>query len=169
MNKIGRNDACHCGSGKKYKKCCLEKDREAERQPHHIEPSLEEKQAMLNAPSNMVEFMASLREMKWDNDSYRELAEELFPQLYNDYEYNEQDKMVVLFNVLILWNGFCLKESPRFRKPGGFKAALDQLFTRALEIPVTQADLATKHDVAATTLSKSIGQLNQFMEHLAAA
>lgn len=23
--KIGRNDACSCGSGKKYKKCCLEK------------------------------------------------------------------------------------------------------------------------------------------------
>ena len=23
---IGRNDPCHCGSGNKYKKCCLEKD-----------------------------------------------------------------------------------------------------------------------------------------------
>jgi len=22
-NKIGRNDPCYCGSGKKYKKCCL--------------------------------------------------------------------------------------------------------------------------------------------------
>jgi preprotein translocase subunit SecA len=21
--KVGRNDPCHCGSGKKYKKCCL--------------------------------------------------------------------------------------------------------------------------------------------------
>ena len=26
--KIGRNDPCPCGSGKKYKKCCLERDRE---------------------------------------------------------------------------------------------------------------------------------------------
>lgn len=25
-NKIGRNDPCPCGSGKKYKKCCLDKD-----------------------------------------------------------------------------------------------------------------------------------------------
>jgi hypothetical protein len=24
MNKIGRNDLCPCGSGKKYKKCCLD-------------------------------------------------------------------------------------------------------------------------------------------------
>jgi len=25
---IGRNDICKCGSGKKYKKCCLEKEQE---------------------------------------------------------------------------------------------------------------------------------------------
>lgn len=26
MSKLGRNDPCHCGSGNKYKKCCLAKD-----------------------------------------------------------------------------------------------------------------------------------------------
>src|ERR1700677_4522513 len=31
MNKLGRNDPCHCGSGKKYKACCLVKDNEQER------------------------------------------------------------------------------------------------------------------------------------------
>lgn len=30
--KTGRNDPCPCGSGKKYKKCCYEKDLETERQ-----------------------------------------------------------------------------------------------------------------------------------------
>jgi len=25
VKKIGRNDPCPCGSGKKYKKCCLKK------------------------------------------------------------------------------------------------------------------------------------------------
>lgn len=29
--KTGRNDPCPCGSGKKYKQCCLRKDEEAER------------------------------------------------------------------------------------------------------------------------------------------
>jgi len=29
---VGRNDPCPCGSGKKYKKCCLEKEQELERQ-----------------------------------------------------------------------------------------------------------------------------------------
>lgn len=33
MPKIGRNDSCPCGSVKKYKHCCLEKDRAAELAP----------------------------------------------------------------------------------------------------------------------------------------
>ena len=28
--KPGRNEPCHCGSGKKYKNCCMKKDMEAE-------------------------------------------------------------------------------------------------------------------------------------------
>ena len=31
-HSLGRNDPCHCGSGKKYKRCCLRKDEEAERE-----------------------------------------------------------------------------------------------------------------------------------------
>ncbi len=31
MPTLGRNDPCHCGSGKKYKKCCIDKDAEAAR------------------------------------------------------------------------------------------------------------------------------------------
>lgn len=31
MARIQRNDRCPCGSGKKYKQCCLEKDQAAER------------------------------------------------------------------------------------------------------------------------------------------
>ena len=32
MAKPGRNDPCHCGSGAKYKKCCLARDEAAERE-----------------------------------------------------------------------------------------------------------------------------------------
>jgi hypothetical protein len=31
QSKVGRNDPCPCGSGKKYKKCCLQKDIKARR------------------------------------------------------------------------------------------------------------------------------------------
>ena len=27
-HKVGRNETCPCGSGKKYKYCCLEKDKQ---------------------------------------------------------------------------------------------------------------------------------------------
>jgi hypothetical protein len=30
--KLGRNDPCHCGSGKKYKACCLAKDEAKQRE-----------------------------------------------------------------------------------------------------------------------------------------
>jgi preprotein translocase subunit SecA len=30
-HELGRNDPCHCGSGKKYKQCHLSKDEEAAR------------------------------------------------------------------------------------------------------------------------------------------
>jgi tetratricopeptide (TPR) repeat protein len=32
MANTGRNDPCPCGSGKKYKRCCLDKDEAAERE-----------------------------------------------------------------------------------------------------------------------------------------
>ena len=32
MNKIGRNDPCPCGSGKKYQRCCEKKEAEMSRQ-----------------------------------------------------------------------------------------------------------------------------------------
>ncbi len=31
-NKPGRNEQCPCGSGRKYKQCCLQKDEEAARE-----------------------------------------------------------------------------------------------------------------------------------------
>ena len=34
MSKIGRNDPCPCGSGKKYKKCCMGKGGITDRQPN---------------------------------------------------------------------------------------------------------------------------------------
>lgn len=34
----GRNDPCHCGSGRKYKHCCLDKDQEAARAANAATP-----------------------------------------------------------------------------------------------------------------------------------
>ena len=34
---VGRNDPCHCGSGRKYKQCCLDKDEAAAREAKAVE------------------------------------------------------------------------------------------------------------------------------------
>ena len=39
MAKIGRNDLCPCGSGKKYKKCCLAADEAAARAARPAQPA----------------------------------------------------------------------------------------------------------------------------------
>jgi len=38
MAKIGRNDLCPCNSGKKYKKCCMERDEAAARAARPAQP-----------------------------------------------------------------------------------------------------------------------------------
>jgi hypothetical protein len=35
-NKYGRNNICFCGSGKKFKKCCLSEHEEKERKLHDL-------------------------------------------------------------------------------------------------------------------------------------
>lgn len=37
MNNLGRNQPCHCGSGKKYKKCCLRKDEDTRREEQDVQ------------------------------------------------------------------------------------------------------------------------------------
>lgn len=41
MSKVGRNEACPCGSGKKYKRCCLERDEEAVRAQRKLDDAIE--------------------------------------------------------------------------------------------------------------------------------
>lgn len=40
VEKIGRNEPCHCGSGKKYKKCCLKKDRQEQKENRIVNQTL---------------------------------------------------------------------------------------------------------------------------------
>ena len=47
---LGRNDPCHCGSGKKYKQCHLVKDEEAERAKRAKAAGTESTEAAPEAP-----------------------------------------------------------------------------------------------------------------------
>jgi tetratricopeptide (TPR) repeat protein len=59
MAKVGRNDPCPCGSGKKYKRCCLEKDEAAARALAAARPAVAEEIAdKLDAAYEEDEFTA---------------------------------------------------------------------------------------------------------------
>ncbi len=47
----GRNEKCHCGSGKKYKHCCLDKDEAAAREERAKKAKAEAETAAAAAPT----------------------------------------------------------------------------------------------------------------------
>lgn len=70
MNKkIGRNDPCSCGSGKKYKQCCLKKD-----QVKHMTKDIKMRSikslsgGITNMMSNIGELNKKITEAKKDKE-----------------------------------------------------------------------------------------------------
>jgi SEC-C motif len=59
--KLGRNEPCHCGSGKKYKKCCYDKDQELLRDASSYEGLT---RSQLNAAPALVEDTTPIKTMR---------------------------------------------------------------------------------------------------------
>lgn len=112
MSKIGRNDPCPCGSGKKYKRCCLERDQKLEllmakglpdlqtsnKQPIHDFISYEEvdelsteeiieKLQKMKIPIQKEEFIKKTKEYY----SAQDLSEDWFKKYPVLYEGREED------------------------------------------------------------------------------
>ena len=74
MAKPGRNDRCPCGSGKKYKSCCLTKDEAAERdvlnaaQAGRDERAAEKRQSLRGVREAMLAKLAGAEEAYDDLD-----------------------------------------------------------------------------------------------------
>jgi len=64
--KIGRNDPCPCGSGKKYKRCCLEVD--ARRAAEEMERSARGKQQFVVAETDLDDLSNSVQVLIESND-----------------------------------------------------------------------------------------------------
>jgi tetratricopeptide (TPR) repeat protein len=74
MAKPGRNDRCPCGSGKKYKACCLTRDEAAERQQltaaqvARDEHAAERRQSLRAVREEMLAKLAGAEDAFDDND-----------------------------------------------------------------------------------------------------
>ncbi len=98
MAKIGRNDPCFCGSGKKYKRCCLAKVEEAERlafatrEAAHprtgLESDTDEEEELvleLTLASNVVVDMVKAGQLDDAEQAAHELLER-FPDAHDGYD-----------------------------------------------------------------------------------
>ena len=99
-NTTSRNDPCPCGSGKKYKKCCLEKDQASERaertrvaakraaaeqaQIKATGEAFEASQA-LDAASNAVLYLVRAGQLDEAERAARQLLER-YPEVLDGYE-----------------------------------------------------------------------------------
>jgi len=94
--KIGRNDLCPCGSGKKYKRCCLEQDQQDQREAAiALTAALAEQQAEddefaewsdeLDAASNAVVDLIEAEKLDEAEQAAHALIEN-FPEVHDGYD-----------------------------------------------------------------------------------
>lgn len=78
MSKISRNEPCPCGSGKKYKKCCLNRDEEITRNNQSIYPAnnFEEYDELDNLSNSVIDLI---------NDGKLDDAENICKELLKRY------------------------------------------------------------------------------------
>jgi tetratricopeptide (TPR) repeat protein len=101
MTKTGRNDPCPCGSGKKYKQCCLKKDEAAEHEalaaaaaakpPRPIAPKIlvypdfDDEEDDLDSASNAVVDLVHAGKLDEAEQGARDLLVR-FPDVHDGYD-----------------------------------------------------------------------------------
>jgi tetratricopeptide (TPR) repeat protein len=94
--KIGRNEFCPCGSGKKYKRCCLEQDEQDQREAAlALAATMADQQAQddefaewsdaLDDASNAVVDLIEADKLDHAEKAARELLEN-FPEVHDGYD-----------------------------------------------------------------------------------
>ncbi|MFE4713201.1 SEC-C metal-binding domain-containing protein [Paenibacillus sp. NPDC056722] len=178
MSKVGRNDLCPCGSGKKYKKCCLGKEQDAvesilrlvtteEAAAQEISAvALQTEQPAAAQPAERPENKLTLaklrkmvsRDLKWEHPSHEQLGLHLIESMRNKF-----DKELIQ-EALVLWNGYSRQTKPAVKKMGSFCAAIEYLLSEEYGFLLTQAELAIKYEVTAATISRKVKEMLNYIE-----
>jgi tetratricopeptide (TPR) repeat protein len=153
MQKLGRNDPCHCGSGNKYKKCCLSKD----------EAANITRVTANSSPLTEAEIYESVidRELQWDNPLYLITAHMLVKNMAAEYPQHE------VITAIRLWNDFADHEMPVIKKAGVFPAAIEYCFSLIYGYETTQSSLSEKYNVSVAVISQRSNQIMDYLdEHM---
>ena len=121
MKKIGRNDPCPCGSGKKYKKCCLKKDRYLKNLPDDALKRLKEEFSKYNQ-EDLIKTLAALSICPENQSQYIRL--EIATQIACSNS-NCGDELITISDL----NELFLKYLPSHGPIGKLEDPLDTLFT----------------------------------------
>ncbi|WP_274364191.1 tetratricopeptide repeat protein [Paenibacillus thermotolerans] len=143
----GRNEPCHCGSGKKYKKCCLDKDKQT---GGTLAP---DKPLTIESLHGIVD-----HELPWENELYRITAHFLLNRI--DTAYGIEN----IRDTVFLWNEYANTTMPIYKKHGTVCAALDYFTAFSAGNHVTQSDIAQQYNVSAATVSKRFNELMDYLD-----
>ncbi|MEK3968364.1 SEC-C metal-binding domain-containing protein [Paenibacillus sp. FSL H7-0323] len=170
MSKIGRNDMCPCGSGKKYKKCCLGKETSAVESIMRLVTTEEsaatvavaekpEAAAIPEAKLTLTTLKKKVsRDLKWEHPAHEQLALHLIETMRDSYDRE------LIWEGLVLWNGYSRHIKPAVKKMGSFCAAIEFILSEEYGFLQTQADLAIKHEVTAPTISRKVKEMLNYIE-----
>ncbi|WP_366348436.1 SEC-C metal-binding domain-containing protein [Paenibacillus amylolyticus] len=162
MSKVGRNELCPCGSGKKYKKCCLNKESSpaesilrliSTEQPVQEATVQPESKLTLTKLNRMV-----TQELKWEHQAHEQLALELIENMRNQYEGE------LILEALMLWNGYSRQTRPTVKKTGSFCAAIEYLLSEEYGFNVSKAEMASKYEVTTGTISRKVNEMFSYIE-----
>ncbi len=127
--KAGRNDPCPCGSGKKYKKCCLLKE-----EPRPAAAALDEPPDVRRmASSALMRFASSPEHAKTFAAAFREFYAEIGPGLADDAQLADDEQVKFTSYLLFdhtLEDGRTLAETFLQRGSGPVRAAEQRMIRR---------------------------------------
>lgn len=138
MSRIGRNDPCPCGSGKKYKKCCLHNPT-----PHPGDGSVVAENEVVTAAGPDL-----LAEYDWESYEEESVAELFYQKSKDTYP---PEFIGLGFD---LWKAYYERSFPVIRKKAVPAAALEYLLATSFGLDVTQAEIARKYGVSAGSISR---------------
>ena len=126
MKKIGRNDTCPCGSGKKYKKCCLNNPRNSSQN----EPGYTDDITVFIELSNSINDLLERRDFK--------KAQAVCRQLLN--EYPEQIEGISRFAQVYEAMGDRVEAAEYYRKSAEFAATNEGFDQDAVDMYLEDAE-----------------------------
>lgn len=175
--KIGRNDPCHCGSGKKYKHCCIHKDEESRRAqqfdeqgkslidevlPEYSPPALLTGRAEQAEPPEPPDPRIEAINARWEEFEAQDYEGQiaLFLKTLDEPELMDDEMAFELLNTLY-------KKTVEHHEPYRYDALVDQLRERLPEVYAQSAHYYLQNRINNAIIAGDFKRVPDFFNELA--